>query len=81
MPIPKKTPAAKTAPASKAAPQRQAEEVAMTIRLPKPLHTKLADIAASEGKPVGAKAVQAIREHAALYERAAKTVQTYARKK
>lgn len=81
MPPPRKTSAAEAAPAPKAAPERHAEDVAMTIRLPKPLHTKLADIAASEGKPVSAKAVQAIREHAAQYERTPKTVQTYTRKK
>ena len=68
----------KTASAPKPA---AAEEVQVTVRLPKALHAKMVQIAASEGKPLAAKIAQAVREHAAGYERTSKTVTTLTRKK
>ena len=58
-----------------------AEEVQVTVKLPKPLHAKMMQIAAAEGKPLNAKVVQAVREHAAGYERTSKTVSAWTRKK
>ena len=57
------------------------EEVSLTIKLPKPLHAKMVQIAAAEGKPLPAQVVQAVREHAGCYERTSKTVMTLTRKK
>lgn len=57
------------------------EEVSVTVRLPKPLHRKLTEIAAGEGKSLTDKLAQAAREHAATYERTSKTVTAYTRKK
>jgi predicted HicB family RNase H-like nuclease len=71
MTMPKQSPPKKT----------ETEEVSVTIKLPKAVHTKLAAIAASEGKPLNALMAQAAREHAAQYERTAKTVTAYTRKK
>ncbi len=50
------------------------EEVTVSVKLPKALHIKMTGIAASEGKTLAQKVVQAVREHAAGYERTAKTV-------
>ncbi len=61
--------------------QAKLEEVSITIKLPKPLHAKLVQIGVSEGKSPADKAVQAIREHTAGYERVSKTVTGYAKKK
>lgn len=57
------------------------EEVSVTMRLPKSLHTKLSAIAASEGKTLADVVSRAAREHAATFERTSKTVTAYARKK
>ncbi len=71
------TPAKPTAAKAASAP----EEVQVTIKLPKLLHAKMVQVAAAEGKPLAAKLAQAVREHAAGYERTSKTVSAYTRKK
>ena len=57
------------------------EEVQVTVKLPKPLHAKIVQIAAAEGKPLPLQVVQAVREYAATFERTSKTVSTFSRKK
>ena len=63
------------------APEKALEKVSATVKLPKALHIKLTQIAASEGKSLAQTLTQAAREHAASYERTSKTVTAYTRKK
>ena len=63
------------------AKKSEPEEVSVTIKLPKAVHTKMVAIAASEGKPLNTLMARVAREHAAQYERTAKTVTAYTRKK
>lgn len=68
-------------PAESTKPTPKPEEVTVTIRLPRPLHTKFVQIAASEGKPLTAKLTQAVREHAATYQRTTRAIASWTRKK
>ncbi len=79
MPLPKKSAVEK--PTINKTAIGKPEEVSVTVRLPKGLHTRLIGIGASEGKTLADVLNRAAREHAARYERTSQTVTAYTRKK